>query len=148
MAELLARSRFQTQICDSLGDSCAQLNSGAGALLLTEEALELTNVYELLQTLKTQPPWSELPVIILTTGGEPRLARLLELTAAAAGSVTLLERPIGTTTLIRSLEVAMNSRRRQYQVRDLLEEQRRSELELRQAHEQLADRARQLEQSC
>ena len=145
MAELLARHRFQAQICNSLGDSCAQLNSGAGALLLTEEALELTNVSELLQTLKTQPPWSELPVIILTTGGESRLARLLELTAAAAGSVTLLERPIGTTTLIRSLEVAMNSRRRQYQVRDLLEEQRRAELELRQAHEQLADRARHLD---
>ena len=82
--------------------------------------------------------------MILTTGGESRLARLLELTAAAAGSVTLLERPIVCTTLIRSLEVAMNSRRRQYQVRDLLEEQRRSELELRQAHEELADRARQL----
>ena len=140
MAELLTRHGFQTQICDSSGDFCTQLNSGAGALLLTEEALELTNVSELLQTLKTQPPWSELPLIILTTGGESRLARLLELTAAAAGSVTLLERPIGTTTLIRSLEVAMNSRRRQYQVRDLLEAQRRSELELRQAHEQLADR--------
>lgn len=144
MAELLTRHRFQAHICNSLGDSCAQLHSGAGALVLTEEALELANVSDLLQTLKTQPPWSELPVIILTTGGESRLARLLELTAAAAGSVTLLERPIGTTTLMRSLEVAMNSRRRQYQVRDLMEEQRRAGLELRQAHEQLADRARQL----
>jgi len=41
--------------------------------------------------------------------------------------------------------VALNSRRRQYQVRDFLEEQRRNEHELRQAHEQLADRAKQLE---
>jgi two-component system CheB/CheR fusion protein len=41
--------------------------------------------------------------------------------------------------------VALNSRRRQYQVRDFLEAQRRTERELRQAHEQLADRARQLE---
>jgi signal transduction histidine kinase len=57
----------------------------------------------------------------------------------------LLERPLGTTTLLRSLEVALNSRRRQYQMRHLLEEQRRNEFELRQAHEQLADRARQLE---
>jgi signal transduction histidine kinase len=47
--------------------------------------------------------------------------------------------------LIRSLEVALNSRRRQYQVRDFLEEQRRTERELRQAHEQLADRAKQLQ---
>ena len=145
MAELLTRHRFQAQICNWLDDCCAQLQSNAGVLVLTEEALELANVSELLQALKTQPPWSELPVIILTTGGASRLSRLLELAAAAAGSVTLLERPIGATTLVRSLEVAMNSRRRQYQVRDLLEEQRRSELELRQAHEQLGDRAHQLE---
>jgi signal transduction histidine kinase len=41
--------------------------------------------------------------------------------------------------------VALNSRLRQYQVRDLLEEQRRNEHELRQAHGQLADRAKQLQ---
>jgi signal transduction histidine kinase len=41
--------------------------------------------------------------------------------------------------------VALNSRRRQYQVRDFLEEQRRTERELREAHEQLADRAKQLQ---
>src|SRR5215467_12914808 len=48
-------------------------------------------------------------------------------------------------TLLRSVEVALNSRRRQFQIRDLLEEQRRAQRELRDAHEQLADRARQLE---
>jgi signal transduction histidine kinase len=145
MAELLDRKGFETQICGSLAECCAQMKSGSGAVVLTEEALELANVPEFLGTLKTQPAWSELPLIILTTGGESRLARLLELAAAAAGSVTLLERPIGSNTLLRTLEVALKSRRRQYQVRDLLEEQRRNETELRQAHEQLADRARQLE---
>ena len=40
--------------------------------------------------------------------------------AAAAGSVTLLERPISTLTLTRSVQVALRSRRRQYQVRDLV----------------------------
>ena len=73
--------------------------SGAVRSVLTEEALESANVSDLLQALNAQPPWSELPLIILTTGGESRLARLLELAATAAGSVTLLERPIGTTTL-------------------------------------------------
>src|SRR5438477_173232 len=145
MAELLARRRFETQICDSLKECCAQIKSGAGAFVLTEEALELGSSSEFFETLGAQPPWSELPLIILTSGGEFRSARLLELVTEAAGSVTLLERPIETTTLIRSLEVALNSRLRQYQVRDLLEEQRRNEHELRQAHEQLADRAKQLQ---
>src|SRR6476469_9492972 len=145
MTELLGRHGFEAQICGSLAECAAHIQSGAGALMLTEEALELGSLSHLFEALAAQPPWSELPLIILTTGGESRLTRLLELAAQAAGSVTLLERPVGTTTLIRSLEVALNSRRRQYQVRDFLEEQRRTEQELRQAHEQLADRAKQLQ---
>jgi signal transduction histidine kinase len=145
MAELLGDHGFEAQICGSLAECAAHIQSGAGALMLTEEALELGSLSHLFEALAAQPSWSELPLIILTAGGESRPARLLELAAEAAGSVTLLERPVGTTTLIRSLEVALNSRRRQYQVRDFLEEQRRTERELREAHEQLADRAKQLE---
>jgi signal transduction histidine kinase len=145
MAELLVGHGFEAQICGSLAECAEHFQSGAAALILTEEALELGSLSHLFEALAAQPSWSELPLIILTAGGESRLARLLELVAEAAGSVTLLERPVHTTTLIRSLEVALNSRRRQYQVRDFLEEQHRTERELRQAHEQLADRAKQLE---
>ena len=145
IAELLGQHGFQAEVCGSLTDCCSQIQSGAGALVLTEEALELGSSSELLETLAAQPRWSELPVIILTSGGESRLAGLLKIAAEAAGSITLLERPLGTTTLVRSLEVALSSRRRQYQVRDFLEEQRRTERELREAHEQLGDRAKQLE---
>jgi len=145
IAELFEPRGFNTHICDSLAECVANIKFGVGALVLTEEALESSGSSHLFETLAAQPHWSELPLIILTTGGESRIARLLELAAQAAGSVTLLERPVGTTTLIRSLEVALNSRRRQYQVRDFLEEQRRAERELRQAHEQLADRAKQLQ---
>ena len=145
MAELLDQHGFEVMICASLEECAAHVQLGAGALILTEEALELGSVPHLFEALAVQPSWSELPLVILTTGGEPRLVRLLEMTVQAAGGVTLLERPVGTTTLIRSLEVALKARRRQYQVRDFLEEQRRSELALRKAHEQLGDRAKQLQ---
>lgn len=145
MAELASRHGFEPQICASLAECASQIKEGAGMLVVTEEALELGSLSLLFEALAAQPPWSELPLIILTTGGESRLTRLLELAADAAGSVILLERPVGTTTLIRSLEMALNSRRRQYQVRDFLEQQRRTERELREAHEQLGDRAKQLE---
>jgi signal transduction histidine kinase len=92
----------------------------AGALLLTEEALESTQGSLLLRVLKAQPRWSELPLIILTSGGESRRAGLLNLAAAAAGTVTLLERPMSTVTLTRSVQVALRSRRRQYELRDLV----------------------------
>ncbi len=137
MAELLVGHGFEAQICGSLAECAEHIQSRAAALILTEEALELGSLSHLFEALAAQPSWSELPLIILTAGGESRLARVLELVADAAGSVTLLERPIGTTTLIRSLEVALNSRRRQYQVRDFLEEQHRKQCELEQAQERL-----------
>jgi signal transduction histidine kinase len=120
MAALLDAEGFKTQICHGSGEYSRQIMNGAGALLLTEEALESDKGSLLLNILKAQPPWSELPVIILTSGGESRRAGLLSLAAAAAGTVTLLERPISTLTLIRSVQVALHSRRRQYQVRDLV----------------------------
>jgi signal transduction histidine kinase/CheY-like chemotaxis protein len=119
MAALLHGEGFQAEVSSNLIECCEKV-SNAGALLLTEEALELPQVSALLEALKAQPAWSELPLIILTSGGESRLAKLLDLVAAAAGNVTLLERPMGRATLLRSIHVAVGSRRRQYQVRDLL----------------------------
>ena len=120
MAALLYADGFQVRICVDTDECSQQIAAGTGALLLTEEALESRLLSNLLEVLKAQPPWSELPLIILTSGGESRRARLLDLAAAAAGSVTLLERPISTRTLVRSMQVALRSRRRQYHTRDLL----------------------------
>jgi len=120
MAALLQAEGFETQICHGFDESSRQIRDSAGALVLTEEALEPGQGSLLLDVLEAQPPWSELPLIILTSGGESRRAGLLDLAAAAAGTVTLLERPISTLTLIRSVQVALRSRRRQYQVRDLV----------------------------
>src|SRR5436190_12687512 len=120
MAALLDAQGFETQICNGSDEYSRQITDSAGALLLTEEGLESAQGSVLLDVLKAQPPWSELPLIILTSGGESRRAGLLNLAAAAAGSVTLLERPITTLTLMRSVQVALRSRRRQYQVRDLV----------------------------
>ena len=120
MAALLANHSFNAIVCESLAELRARTREGSGALLLTEEALELGQLPEFLSGLQTQPSWSELPLIILTHGGESRLTRLLNTVAAAAGAITVLERPLGTATLLRAVEVAIRSRRRQYQVRDLL----------------------------
>jgi signal transduction histidine kinase len=120
MAALLYADGFEVRICIDADECSRQIAAGTGALLLTEEALESPLLSNLLEVLKAQPPWSELPLIILTSGGESRRGRLLDLVAAAAGTVTLLERPISTRTLVRSMQVALRSRRRQYQTRDLV----------------------------
>lgn len=135
MARLLQTNGLAATVCRSAAEACSQLKEGAGGLLMTEEALELSHTPELFNALNEQPPWAELPLIVLTRGGESHLARLLNVAAEAAGSLTLLERPIGEATLLRSVEVALRSRRRQYQVRDLLDEQRIVHRELRESEE-------------
>jgi len=144
MANLLRAQGFRAQVCRDLTECSQCIVQGAGALLITEESLEVPQAEKLFETLKAQPPWSELPLIILTSGGESRVAKLLEVAASAAGSITLLERPMSTATLWRAVEGALRSRRRQYQVRDLIEEEKRKQRELeearRVAEKELAER--------
>lgn len=130
MAAVFHAHGFASTVCATAGEVCHQLRVGSAVLLMTEEALDLPQIPELLRQLKAQPPWSELPLILLTRGGESRWARVLSHVAEAAGSITLLERPLGEATLLRSIEVALQSRRRQYQVRDLLAQQQKFAEEL------------------
>ncbi|MBV9344283.1 MAG: response regulator [Gammaproteobacteria bacterium] len=135
LATLLRQHGIGAEICAGAPALRAHLET-TGALLLTEEALEGENVTALFAQLGRQPPWSEVPLIILTRAAG-RADWLLDLAASAAGSVTLLERPLRAATLLRSVQVALHSRRRQYQVRDLLLAQRERELALRASEERL-----------
>lgn len=128
-----------TLICRNLGDCAARISDDAAALLLAEEALDFPSFARLREALGAQPSWSELPIIVLTSGGENRLATLLDLTASASGTVTTLERPMRAATLVSAVQVALRARRRQRQVRDLLEEQHRNVRTLESAVAQLRE---------
>jgi two-component system CheB/CheR fusion protein len=136
IATLLTEHGFKANVCPDSATSAVEIIN-AGALVLTEEAFESATTTNLLIALEDQPPWSELPVIILTSGGASRLTRLFDLAADAAGGVTLLERPISTETLLRTIDVALRSRLRQYQVRDLIAEQERNRSSLEESEEKL-----------
>ena len=96
---------------------------GPGALILTEEAL-LGAVDHLAKTVAEQEPWSDIPIFILTTGGELHGERTWELVRSLdpVGNVTLLERPLRSLTLIRAVEVGLRARARQYEMRALQRE--------------------------
>ncbi len=136
IVELLESHGQLARVCDGLADAGIQVEQGAGALLLTEESLERDQIATLLPRLERQPAWSELPVIILASSDERSVERLDRI-SAAAGGITLLERPLGAATLLRSIDVALRSRRRQYQVRDLLAAQQARESALRESEERL-----------
>src|ERR1041385_596180 len=78
-----------------------------------------------------QPTWSDFPLMILISpsggGASPaRLAALREL-----GNVTLVERPIRFESLLSAVEATMRARVRQYEVRDFMSSQARSQEALR-----------------
>ncbi|MGZ3652060.1 MAG: ATP-binding protein [Bdellovibrionota bacterium] len=111
-------------ICGSMGDLVSKLQEGFGAILLAEETLDPVSTRQLSGALKAQPPWSDIPIVLLTSRGEASEAGLrIWNTFAAGGNVTIHERPVRTHTLISALQVSLRSRRRQYQVRKLLLEQ-------------------------
>ena len=130
----LSRVGIAAEICPDVEALCATLETGAGVLLLTQEALVPAGRRRLLDALERQPPWSDLPTIALVSGGAATRA-LAELAAdlGPRTNATLLERPVRATTLVSAIRSALRARRRQYEVRDHLEARARTEEALRQA---------------
>jgi len=100
---------------------CEEIAKGVGTVVVAEEALDSENRFRLSIALQGQEPWSDLPIIILTTGGEVGVQRtwtaLRSLEVVA--NVSLLERPLRAMTLISAVQVSLRSRERQYQVRSM-----------------------------
>ena len=122
-AELLQKSAISAQICSTVAEAAGQVGDDTNAILLAEEALIASQVPQLLDALEQQPAWSDIPLIILTSSGAGQNVsqRTIEIFGPNA-NVTLLERPLGSVTLVSSVQVALRSRRRQREVRDLLEQ--------------------------
>ena len=102
---------------------------GAGAVILAEEVLTLADISEWASRIAHQPSWSDLPIILLTIPGERSRRRMLA--QAPLENLVLLERPVRPETFVSSVLAALRSRRRQYQIRDYLEERTVAEEALR-----------------
>jgi len=112
---------------------CDAAATGAGALIIADEALDDQGLTIVNEILSRQPAWSDLPIILLL---RPLPARNMHRTAAAlsdSANVTLIERPLSIRTLISAVQTALRARRRQYEVRDHLLELARQEAHLRDA---------------
>src|ERR1043166_8828923 len=109
--------------CTDLVELTSRLGDDTNAVLIVEEALASDQVQVLLNYLRQQSTWSDVPVIILTPpgSGERGSVHALEIFGPAT-NVTLLERPLPTVTLVAAVKVAVRARTRQRQVRDLVAE--------------------------
>ena len=118
--ELLGRASIACLACRSLADMCERLAEGAGALLLTEEALADPGLDDLAAALASQPTWSDV-AILLFAGSQRDDASLRTLRKLEVlRNVTLLDRPVRTAAVISTVQAALRGRARQYELRDVL----------------------------
>ncbi|HEY0008286.1 MAG TPA: PAS domain S-box protein [Tepidisphaeraceae bacterium] len=114
----------------TLGD---ELRRGAAAIIVPEEVVLSPAASHLAETLTRQPVWSDVPVIILSRAGVESPA--VERAMATFGNVSVVERPVRMTTLLSVVRTALRARERQYQVRDQLIAQQKTEAALRDSEE-------------
>ena len=120
---LLREAGVAADVCADLPAMVGEMQRGAGMAVIADEALLTSDMRPMTRFLETQPPWSDMPIILLTHrgGGPERNPAALRL-GDLLGNVSFLERPFHPTTLSSMVHAAARGRRRQYEARLRLKE--------------------------
>ena len=121
-SDVLGGASLPCHVCANLAEMCREIERGAGAVLLTEEALDDHQLPEVAATLEAQPAWSDISVLLFAGSDRSqaslRTLRMLEVLR----NVTLLDRPVRVAAVVSTVRAALRGRRRQYELRDVLVE--------------------------
>jgi len=121
-AELLRSAKLQTRVCSDIPDLVGEMSAGVGAVFLAEEGLFAKDTAPLTQWIERQPAWSDLPFIVLTSQREEQaVVAWRRHLVAVLRNVSLLERPVHPITLTSAVQSAVRARRRQYEIRALIQ---------------------------
>lgn len=115
---ILADAKIQSSVCHDLLHICSEIQLGAEAAILTEEAILSDKGRYLKELLHQQPAWSDFPLIVLRSG-RPESAFTIE-ALHAIGNMMLVDRPLHIAVLISTVRSALRDRERQYSQRDYL----------------------------
>src|SRR5262245_28173859 len=120
---MLADVGVVCHFCKNLDELLEQLPHGAGAIVLPEEAITQGQADPLIDWVEMQPPWSDVPILVLARSGadSAAVAQSIELLS----NVTVLERPMRVASLVSAIRTALRARIKQYQIRDYLVEHER-----------------------
>jgi signal transduction histidine kinase len=118
--EVLGKAGLSLDTVSTIEQYQAEIERGAGVLLLTADVVTPAAVKRLGDVLSRQPDWSDIPVVLLAAEQEVAPELTAELNRLA--NLTIFERPVPVSTLITALHSALRTRRRQYWLRDQLEE--------------------------
>ena len=138
VCRVLGEAGFDAETCADVVELCAEIGRGTAAVLVSDEALSDESRRRLGATLAEQPAWSELPLLVMISRSRERRVDLQALgRIEAAAHPTVLERPLHTATLVSAVRAAVESRRRQYQVRDELAARKQAEVALGEVNRRL-----------
>jgi signal transduction histidine kinase/DNA-binding response OmpR family regulator len=125
---LLEEAGFGAFMARDVAHLCQELALGAGLAIIADEALHGTDINALMALMESQPPWSDMPIVLLTRHGGPE-----QNPSTPLGNVTVLERPFHPATLVSLVTTALRGRRRQYEARACMEDILESEQRLQNA---------------
>jgi PAS domain S-box-containing protein len=134
LVKVLSDAGISGSICATIEELCDEVPRGVGVVIIAEEILT-ADPEPLVECLRPQPVWSDLPIIVLSRAGAepPKLAA----TMPHLGNMTVLERPVRMTTMLSLVGSSLRARRRQYQIRDHLANLARAEQNLRDSEERV-----------
>lgn len=124
-SRVLRDAQIDCTVCHDITELMAELERGAGALMLVEEVLTHEALLFLENYVDTQPDWSDLSTLVLTYHGAN--SPLVNDWTERIGNVTLMERPVRTAALISTVRSSLRGRLRQYQMRKSQQQLRESE---------------------
>lgn len=132
VADLLRAEGYDPIICADVNTIAASLGDLVGTVLITEEALT-RDMASLRAALEAQPPWSDVPFILLKaqrSGRSPQSSNNIALLDLVRNTV-VLERPLGKASLVSAISSAVRARQKQFEMRDRIGELASSESRLR-----------------
>jgi PAS domain S-box-containing protein len=131
---ILRKAGYAALECRDLATLHTEVRRGAGLAIIADEALRGADVSPVAAWLRSQPAWSDFPIILLIQrGGGPERNPLAARFAELLGNVTFLERPFHPTTLVSVVRTAIRGRQRQYEARARLLELSEREQQLQTA---------------
>jgi signal transduction histidine kinase/ActR/RegA family two-component response regulator len=137
-ARFLREGGFHARVCDRIETLCQEMLDGAGLIFLTGEALTPEAMQCLVEALALQPTWSDIPIVVLTSGGGEMPGNAEALSALVeTGNVTLIERPVRVMTLMSTIRSGLRARQHQYEVREYLLAETRARVALEESEQRL-----------
>ncbi len=118
---ILAASAIVGHVCADLRQLCDAIGEGAACAIVAEESLRVPSATRLIALLADQPPWSDFPLVVVSTRSE-RYSSSDSEPLRALGNVAILERPVKKRVLVSAVRAALRARRRQYDARRAIEQ--------------------------